>query len=31
LAHRDADGSCRIEYTPVTITRWPPAERVYGR
>ena len=31
LAHRGADGSCRIEYTPVTITRWPPAERVYGR
>ena len=31
LAHRDADGSCRIEYKPVTITRWPPAERVYGR
>jgi len=21
----------RIEYLPVTITRWPPAERVYGR
>ena len=31
LAHRAADGSCRIEYMPVTITRWPPAERVYGR
>ena len=31
LAYRDADGSCRIEYKPVTITRWPPAERVYGR
>jgi fumarate reductase flavoprotein subunit len=31
VAHRTADGSCRIEYTPVTITRWPPAERVYGR
>ena len=31
VAHRDADGSCRIEYTPVTITRWPPAERGYGR
>ena len=31
LAHRDPDGSCRIEYKPVTITRWPPAERVYGR
>jgi fumarate reductase flavoprotein subunit len=31
LAHRKADGSCHIEYLPVTITRWPPAERVYGR
>jgi fumarate reductase flavoprotein subunit len=31
LAHRDADGTCRIDYKPVTITRWPPAERVYGR
>ncbi len=31
LAHRGSDGSCRIEYLPVTITRWPPAERVYGR
>jgi fumarate reductase flavoprotein subunit len=31
LVHRDSDGSCRIEYKPVTITRWPPAERVYGR
>ena len=31
LAHRADDGACRIEYKPVTITRWPPAERVYGR
>jgi fumarate reductase flavoprotein subunit len=31
LARREPDGSCCIEYTPVTITRWPPAERVYGR
>jgi len=31
LASRNSDGSCRIEYGPVTITRWPPAERVYGR
>ena len=30
LAERQADGSCRIGYLPVTITRWPPAERVYG-
>ena len=31
LARRQPDGSARIEYLPVTITRWPPAERVYGR
>jgi len=31
LASRNADGSCRVEYLPVTITRWPPGERVYGR
>jgi fumarate reductase flavoprotein subunit len=31
LAHRSPDGDCRIQYLPVTITRWPPAERVYGR
>jgi len=31
LAYRSADDSCRIEYLPVTITRWPPGERVYGR
>jgi fumarate reductase flavoprotein subunit len=31
LIFRNADGSCRVEYLPVTITRWPPAERVYGR
>jgi fumarate reductase flavoprotein subunit len=31
LAHRSLDGSCHVEYLPVTITRWPPAERVYGR
>ena len=30
LVHRQSDGSCRVEYLPVTITRWPPAERVYG-
>ena len=23
-------GAPRIDYLPVTITRWPPAERVYG-
>ena len=26
-----ADGRPRVEYAPVTITRWPPAERVYGK
>jgi fumarate reductase flavoprotein subunit len=31
LMYRQPDGSCRVEYLPVTITRWPPAERVYGR
>jgi fumarate reductase flavoprotein subunit len=35
LAHqlvlRDADGGLRTEQLPVTITRWPPGERVYGR
>ncbi len=31
LAHWAADGPSRIEYLPVTITRWPPGERVYGR
>ena len=30
LAHRKSDGSCKVEYLPVTITRWPPGERVYG-
>jgi fumarate reductase flavoprotein subunit len=31
LAYRAADGAPRIEYGPVTITRWPPGKRVYGR
>jgi fumarate reductase flavoprotein subunit len=31
LVSRQADGPPRVEYLPVTITRWPPAERVYGR
>ncbi|MPY84083.1 MAG: fumarate reductase (quinol) flavoprotein subunit [Actinophytocola sp.] len=35
LAHsvisRKPDGDWRVEYLPVTITRWPPGERVYGR
>ena len=31
LVFRNDDGSFRVEYLPVTITRWPPGERVYGR
>ncbi|HUF31363.1 MAG TPA: fumarate reductase (quinol) flavoprotein subunit [Gemmatimonadaceae bacterium] len=31
LIYQQPDGSSRVEYAPVTITRWPPAERVYGR
>jgi fumarate reductase flavoprotein subunit len=31
LAYRDPDGGVKIERSPVTITRWPPGERVYGR
>ncbi len=35
LAHsmirRNNDGSSRVEYLPVKITRWPPGERVYGQ
>ncbi len=31
LAYRSGNGAPRIDYLPVTITRWPPGERVYGR
>ena len=31
LVSRDEDGRPRVEYLPVTITRWPPGERIYGR
>ncbi len=31
LAYREADGAVRVERSPVTITRWSPGERVYGR
>jgi fumarate reductase flavoprotein subunit len=31
LVHRESDGTARIDHLPVTITRWPPGERVYGR
>ena len=30
LISRMSEGSVRVEYLPVCITRWPPAERVYG-
>ena len=30
LAYREQGGPPRIEYLPVTITKWPPGERVYG-
>jgi fumarate reductase flavoprotein subunit len=31
LVRRDPDGAPRVALAPVTITRWPPGERVYGR
>jgi fumarate reductase flavoprotein subunit len=31
LVHRNPDGTSQVEHFPVTITRWPPGERVYGR
>ncbi len=31
LVERGADGTPRVDRLPVTITRWPPGERVYGR
>ena len=31
MVHRNPDGTARVERLPVTITRWPPGERVYGR
>jgi fumarate reductase flavoprotein subunit len=31
LIYREPDGTSRVEYLPVAITRWPPGERVYGR
>jgi fumarate reductase flavoprotein subunit len=30
LVYRKAEGGPQVEYLPVTITRWPPGERVYG-
>ena len=31
LAYKEDNGSPRVEYLPVVITRWPPADRVYGK
>jgi fumarate reductase flavoprotein subunit len=31
LVARREDGVPEVSYQPVTITRWPPAERVYGK
>jgi fumarate reductase flavoprotein subunit len=31
LAYRQPDGAPRIEYQPVTITKWPPGARTYGQ
>jgi fumarate reductase flavoprotein subunit len=31
LIYREPDGASRVEYRPVTMTRWPPGERIYGR
>jgi fumarate reductase flavoprotein subunit len=31
LASRTPDGAPRIDYLPVTILRWPPGQRIYGR
>jgi fumarate reductase flavoprotein subunit len=30
LVYRRPEGSPRVEYSPVTITRWPPEKREYG-
>ncbi len=31
LVYCNPDGTARVEYLPVSITRWPPGERVYGQ
>jgi len=31
LAYKKDEGSPKVKYLPVVITRWPPAERVYGK
>ena len=30
MAYRSDEGAPRIEFAPVTITQWPPGERIYG-
>ena len=31
MAYHVDGGPPRVEHLPVTITRWPPGERIYGR
>jgi fumarate reductase flavoprotein subunit len=31
LVFRESGEAPRVDYAPVTITRWPPGERIYGR
>jgi fumarate reductase flavoprotein subunit len=31
LVSQKKDATPQVQYLPVTITRWPPAERVYGK
>jgi fumarate reductase flavoprotein subunit len=31
MVSREPGGAPRVDYLPVTITRWPPGERIYGR
>jgi fumarate reductase flavoprotein subunit len=31
MVYREPDGTPRVDYLPVTITRWPPGERIYGK
>jgi fumarate reductase flavoprotein subunit len=31
LAYRSEEGTPRVEFKPVTVTKWPPGERVYGK
>ena len=31
LIFQRKDSTSQVQYLPVTITRWPPAERVYGK